>query len=45
MGRGQYGCITRLDKITARIKTFEVEVGRSKSFGVLDIFVERVCLF
>lgn len=33
-----------LDKITARIKTFEVEVGRSKSFGVLDIFVER-CVY
>ena len=33
-----------LDKITARIKTFEVEVGKSKSFGVLDIFVER-CVY
>ena len=33
-----------LDKITARIKTFEVEVGRSKSFGVLDVFVER-CVY
>ena len=33
-----------LDKITARIKTFEVYVGQSYKFGVLDIFVER-CVF
>ena len=33
-----------LDKITARIETFEVYVGQSYKFGVLDIFVER-CVF
>ena len=33
-----------LDKITARIKTFEVDVGQTYKFGVLDIFVER-CVF
>ena len=33
-----------LDKITARIETFEVYVGESYRFGVLDIFVER-CVF
>ena len=33
-----------LDKITARIETFEVLVGKSYKFGVLDIFVER-CVF
>ena len=33
-----------LDKITARIETFEVNVGQSYKFGVLDIFVER-CVF
>lgn len=33
-----------LDKITARIKTFEVNVGESQRFGVLDIFVER-CVY
>ena len=33
-----------LDKITARIETFEVFVGQSYRFGVLDIFVER-CVF
>ena len=33
-----------LDKITARIKTFEVYVGQSYKFGVLDVFVER-CVF
>ena len=33
-----------LDKITARIETFEVYVGESYKFGVLDIFVER-CVF
>ena len=36
--------IQGLDKITARIKTFEVDVGKSESFGVLDIFVER-CVY
>ena len=36
--------IQGLDKITARIKTFEVDVGKTYKFGVLDIFVER-CVF
>ena len=36
--------IQGLDKITARIQTFEVDVGKTYEFGVLDIFVER-CVF
>ena len=36
--------IQGLDKITARIKTFEVDVLKTHKFGVLDIFVER-CIF
>ena len=36
--------IQGLDKITARIETFEVYVGQNYKFGVLDIFVER-CVF
>ena len=36
--------IQGLDKITARIETFEVDVGQKYKFGVLDIFVER-CIF
>ena len=36
--------IQGLDKITARIETFEVKVGQTHKFGVLDIFVER-CVF
>ena len=36
--------IQGLDKITARIQTFEVDVGETHKFGVLDIFVER-CVF
>jgi hypothetical protein len=36
--------IQGLDKITARIQTFEVGVGETHKFGVLDIFVER-CVF
>ena len=36
--------IQGLDKITARIKTFEVDVAKTYKFGVLDIFVER-CVF
>ncbi len=36
--------IQGLDKITARIQTFEVDVGETYKFGVLDIFVER-CVF
>lgn len=33
-----------LDKITARIKTIEVNIQENYSFGVLNIFVER-CLY
>ena len=36
--------IQGLDKITGRIKTFEVDVAKTYKFGVLDIFVER-CIF
>ena len=36
--------IQGLDKITARIKTFEIDVSKTYKFGVLDIFVER-CVF
>ena len=36
--------IQGLDKITARIETFEVFVGHTHKFGVLDIYVER-CVF
>ena len=36
--------IQGLDKITARIKTFEVDISQTYKFGVLDIFVER-CVF
>ena len=36
--------IQGLDKITARIKTFEVNISQTYKFGVLDIFVER-CIF
>ena len=36
--------IQGLDKITARIETFEIFVGDSYKFGVLDIFVKR-CVF
>ena len=36
--------IQGLDKITARIKTFEVKIVQTYKFGVLDIFVER-CVY
>ena len=36
--------IQGLDKITARIDTFEVNVGQVHRFGVLDILVER-CIY
>ena len=36
--------IQGLDKITARINTFEVNVSQTYKFGVLDIYVER-CIF
>jgi len=41
---GNKATLQGLDKITARIKTFEVFVGESHKFGVLDIFVKR-CVF
>ena len=41
---GSKATLQGLDKITARIKTFEVFVGESYKFGVLDIFVKR-CVF
>ena len=34
--------IQGLDKITARIETFEVYVGQTYKFGVLDIFVAYI---
>lgn len=33
-----------LDKITARIEIFDVYVGKSYKFGILDVFVKR-CVF
>ena len=36
--------IQGLDKITARIQSFEVNVGETYKIGVLDIYVER-CIF
>ena len=41
---GNQVVIQGLDKITARIETFEIFVGHTYKFGVLDIFVER-CVF
>ena len=41
---GNIVVIQGLDKITARIETFEVDVSKTHKFGVLDIFVER-CIF
>ena len=41
---GNIGIFQGLDKITARIKTFEIKVGLSKSFGVLDINLQK-CVF
>ena len=41
---GNRAVIQGLDKITARIETFEVDVSKTHKFGVLDIFVER-CIF
>jgi hypothetical protein len=37
--------IQGLDKITARIETFEVFVGQTYKFGVLDIFRRKMCFF
>lgn len=41
---GDYGNFQGLDKITARIKTFDIKVGEKKKFGILDIKLEK-CVF
>ena len=41
---GNVGIFQGLDKITARIKTFEIKVGIPKKFGVLDINLQK-CVF
>ena len=41
---GDYGKFQGLDKITARIKTFDIKVGEKKRFGILDIKLEK-CVF
>ena len=41
---GDVGIFQGLDKITARIKTFEIKVGVSKTFGILDINLQK-CVF
>ena len=41
---GDIGVFQGLDKITARIKTFEIEVGVPKKFGVLSNLHGRVKL-
>ena len=41
---GDIGIFQGLDKITARIKTFEIKVGIPKKFGVLDINLEK-CVY
>ena len=41
---GNVGVFQGLDKITARIKTFEIKVGVPKKFGVLDINVQK-CIY
>ena len=41
---GNIGIFQGLDKITARIKTFEIEVGIPKKFGVLDINLQK-CVY
>ena len=41
---GNIGTFQGLDKITARIKTFEIKVGTTKTFGVLDIKLEK-CVY
>ena len=41
---GDIGIFQGLDKITARIKTFEIKVGISKTFGILDINLQK-CVF
>ena len=41
---GNVGIFQGLDKITARIKTFEIKVGVPKQFGVLDINLQK-CVY
>ncbi len=41
---GNVGIFQGLDKITARIKTFEIKVGMPKKFGVLDINLQK-CVY
>ena len=41
---GNIGVFQGLDKITARIKTFEIKVGIPKKFGVLDINLQK-CVY
>ena len=41
---GNVGIFQGLDKITARIKTFEIKVGVPRKFGVLDINLQK-CIY
>ena len=41
---GNIGVFQGLDKITARIKTFEIQVGVPKKFGILDIDLQK-CVY
>ena len=41
---GDVGVFQGLDKITARIKTFKIKVGVSKTFGILDINLQK-CVY
>ena len=41
---GDIGIFQGLDKITARIKTFEIKVGIPKKFGILDIDLKK-CVY
>ena len=41
---GNVGVFQGLDKITARIKTFEIQVGVTKKFGILDIDLKK-CVY
>jgi len=41
---GNMGVFQGLDKITARIKTFEIQVGIPKKFGILDIDLQK-CVY
>ena len=41
---GDIAIFQGLDKITARIKTLEFEVGKNNKFGILDINIKR-CVF